>query len=68
MNCNIYCYHWFIFLMQAHMKENLLKKILPNHLIEDVKKVLNKKLVEVDNSAPKKVFHELLVDRHDDVR
>jgi hypothetical protein len=50
------------------MKENLLKKILPKHLIEDVKKVLNRKLVEVDVMGPKRVFHELLVERHDDVR
>lgn len=50
------------------MKENLLTKILPKHLIEDVKKVLKSRLVEVDDMGPKKIFHELLVERHDDVR
>lgn len=54
--------------LQTKMKENLLKKILPKHLIEDVKKVLNRKLVEVDAIGPKRVFHELLVERHNDVR
>ncbi len=49
------------------MKEGLLLKVIPKYLLDDMKKVLNRKLVEVD-LGPRKVFHELLVERHDGVR
>lgn len=50
------------------MKEGLLLKIIPKHLLEDMKKVINKKLVEVVNAPSQQVFHELLIETHDLVR
>lgn len=42
-------------------------KVIPRHLLDDMKKVLNKKIAEVDE-GPQKIFYDFYVDRHDDVR
>jgi hypothetical protein len=49
------------------MKETLLLKIIPKHLLDAMKKLLYQKLMEID-CGPKKVFHDMLVERHDGVR
>jgi len=49
------------------MKENLLLKIIPKHLLDAMKNILYQKLVEIDR-GPEKVFHDILVERHDGVR
>ena len=49
------------------MKEGLLLKVIPKYLVHDMKKVLNQKLGDV-NLGPTKIFHDLLVQRHDGVR
>lgn len=49
------------------MKEGLLLKIIPKHLLEDMKQVLNKKLVEV-NINKDHFFNELMVEKLNGVR
>lgn len=49
------------------MKENLLLKIIPKHLLDAMKKLVYQKLMEID-SGPTKIFHDMLVERHDGVR
>ena len=58
---------YWVHLFQSKTKEGLLLKIIPRHLLDDMKKVINRKLVEVVN-APNEVFHELLLESHETVR
>jgi len=53
------------------MKEGLLLKIIPKHHLEDMKKMLNRKLVEViqsESDPRQRMFHDFIVERHDNVR
>lgn len=50
------------------MKEGLLLKVIPKYLLEDMKTVLNKRLVEVNVGSKHGGFYDLLVDKHDDAR
>ena len=49
------------------MKENLLSKIIPKHLLDAMKKLVYQKMLELDR-GPEKIFHDILVERHDGIR
>ncbi|KAK2180727.1 hypothetical protein NP493_430g04010 [Ridgeia piscesae] len=51
---------------QSHLKEGLLLKIIPRHLLEDMKVAMQRKLI-VGGLVTGHVFHELFIERHDDV-
>ena len=53
--------------LQNEMKENLLLKIIPKHLLDAMKKLVYQKMMEIDR-GPEKIFYDILVERHDGVR
>jgi len=64
LHCSRNSFHSFV---QSHLKEGLLLKIIPRHLLEDMKVAMQRKLI-VGGLVTGHVFHELFIERHDDVR
>ena len=65
--------------IQTQLREVLLLKVIPGYLLEDMKQALNKELKNQERSTslvrrdvvtrmPRQIFHDLLVDKHDNVR